>query len=302
MEGSHMTTSSTISPDYPFAPHDVEVHGSRLHYIDEGSGDPILYLHGNPTWSYVWRNIIPHVTPFGRCIAPDLIGMGRSAKPDIEYRLVDHIKYVEGFIEQLGLKNITLVLHDWGSVIGFHYATRHEHNIKGLAFMEAALHPMPGWDDLPPDNRSFFQTVKGPNSWDLIVNQNMFIEQLLQRLVLRQLTPEEMTYYREPYLEPSSRKPLWRWPQEVSIGGDPADVQAIASAYSQKLPQSDLPKLLFYGSPGFILPAPLVEWCRHNLKNLTIVDVGPGNHILQEENPQLIGAELARWYRTLSHL
>lgn len=292
-------THSTISPDYPFEPHFVQVHGSRIHYIDEGSGDPILFLHGNPTWSYVWRNIIPYVTPFGRCLAPDLIGMGRSDKPDIEYRLVDHIKYVEGFIEQLGLKNITLVLHDWGSVIGFHYATRHENNIKALAFMEAALHPMPGWDDLPPENRTFFQTVKGPDSWDLIVNQNMFIEQFLQSLVLRQLAPEEMTYYREPYLEPINRKPLWRWPQEVSIGGDPADVQAILSAYSQKLPQSDLPKLLFYSSPGFILPAPLVSWCRQNLKNLATVDVGPGNHILQEENPHLIGAELAKWYRTL---
>jgi haloalkane dehalogenase len=288
-----------LSPDYPFAPHYLEVHGARLHYIDEGSGDPILFLHGNPTWSYVWRNIIPHVTPYGRCIAPDLIGMGRSDKPDIEYRLVDHIKYIEGFIAQLNLKNITLVLHDWGSVIGLHYATRHEDKLKGLSFMEAALHPMPGWEDLPLDNRAFFQIVKGPNSWDLIVNQNMFIEQFLQSLVIRPLMPEEMAYYREPYLEPSSRKPLWRLPQEVSIGGDPADVQAIVSTYSQKLPQLDLPKLLFYGSPGFILPAPMVDWCQKNLKNLTTVDIGPGNHILQEENPHLIGEKLAEWYCSL---
>src|SRR5512139_4115880 len=184
-----MTMAPALSPDYPFAPHYLEVHGARLHYIDEGSGDPILFLHGNPTWSYVWRNIIPHVTPYGRCIAPDLIGMGRSDKPDIEYRLVDHIKYIEGFIAQLNLKNITLVLHDWGSVIGLHYATRHEDKLKGLSFMEAALHPMPGWEDLPLDNRAFFQIVKGPNSWDLIVNQNMFIEQFLQSLVIRPLMP-----------------------------------------------------------------------------------------------------------------
>lgn len=293
-------TAQTISADFPFESHYVEVLGSKIHYIDEGAGDPILFLHGQPTSSYLWRNIIPHVTGQGRCIAPDLIGFGKSDKPDIEYRFFDHVKYIEGFIEALGLKNITLVIHDWGSGLGFHYAMRNEDNIKGIAFLEAILNPIPGWEMFPESFREVFQGFRTPEvGWDMLVNKNMFIEQILPGGVVRPLTETEMNVYREPFTDPATRKPVWRWPNELPIAGNPADVTEAVTTYNQKLQQSDLPKLLFYATPGAILPEPMVEWCRQNLKNLQTIDIGPGLHFLQEDNPHLIGSELANWYSTL---
>jgi haloalkane dehalogenase len=284
--------------DFPFESKFIEVHGSRMHYVDEGSGDAILFLHGNPTSSYLWRNIIPYLTPLGRCIAPDLIGMGRSDKPDIDYRFFDHVKYLEGFIEKLGLEKITFVIHDWGSALGFHYAMRNEGNVKGLAFMEAIVAPVPGWEVFPEDFRKIFQGFRTPEvGWDMIVNKNMFIEQILPGATLRKFTDNEMERYREPYRDPKSRKPLWRWPNEIPISGEPADVTKAVVKYNQWLAGSMLPKLLFYATPGAILTAPMVEWCKANLKNLMTVDLGPGIHYLQEDHPHLIGTELAAWYK-----
>jgi haloalkane dehalogenase len=295
-----MTTQQTISPDFPFESHYVEVHGSRIHYIDEGAGDPILFLHGNPTSCYLWRNIIPYLTSEGRCLAMDLIGMGRSDKPDIEYRFFDHVKYVEGFIEALGLQNITLVMHDWGSALGFYYAMRHEGNVKGLAFMEAILMPVPSWEMLPEDMRGIFQAFRTPEvGWDLIVNRNIFVERVLPGGIVRTLTEEEMDHYREPFREPESRKPVWRWPNEIPIEGEPADVVEAVATYNKWLQGSELPKLLFYATPGAILQAPLVAWCRENLRNLRVVELGEGIHFLQEDHPHRIGSELARWYGSL---
>jgi len=289
-----------ISADFPYEANYVEVHGSKLHYIDEGSGDPILFLHGNPESSYIWRNIMPYLIPLGRCIALDLIGFGKSDKPEIEYRFFDHVKYVEGFIEQMGLKNMTLVVHDWGSALGLHYAMRHEDNVKGIAFMEAILMPIPSWDVWPADLRQLFQAYRTPEvGWDLLVNQNLFIEQVLPGSIVRKLTEAEMDHYREPFKEPASRKPTWRWPNELPIAGEPADVVAVVANYNQKLQQSKLPKLLFHATPGVLINAPVVEWCRQHLPNLTTVDIGPGIHFLQEDNPHLIGSESANWYRTL---
>ncbi|MFQ5792226.1 MAG: haloalkane dehalogenase, partial [Acidobacteriota bacterium] len=171
-----MTGHETISPAFPYESHYVEVHGSQMHYVDEGTGEPVLFLHGNPTWSYLWRNILPYLAPHARCIALDLIGMGRSDNPDIEYRFVDHARYVEGFIETLGLENITFVIHDWGSALGFHYAMRHEENVRGLAFMEAIITPVPSWDVFPAGFQTIFQGFRTPEvGWDMIVNQNIFI-------------------------------------------------------------------------------------------------------------------------------
>ena len=295
-----MTSPQAISAEFPFKPHFVEVQGSRLHHVDEGSGDPILFLHGNPTSSYLWRNIIPYVTSFGRAIAPDLIGMGKSDKPDIEYRFFDHVRYVEGFIDKLGLKNITFVVHDWGSALGFHYAMRHESNVKGLAFLEALLMPVPSWEVFPPEAREGLKAFRTPDvGWDLIVNQNQFVEQALPGLVLRKLTDAEMDYYRDPFKEPSSRKPVWRWPNEIPIEGEPPDVTEAVATYNQKLQRSDLPKVLFHATPGALIPASMVQWAKQNLKNLKTVDIGPGIHYLQEDNPHLIGSELAKWYRSL---
>jgi haloalkane dehalogenase len=291
-----------ISAEFPYKSKYIEVHGSNIHYIDEGTGDPILFLHGNPTSSYLWRNIIPHLASMGRCIALDLIGMGRSDKPEIEYRFFDHVKYVEGFIEKLGLKNLTLVIHDWGSALGFHYAMRHEKNVRGLAFMEAIVMPISSWEDFPADVREIFQAFRTPEvGWDMIVNKNFFVEQILgSKGTVRKLTEEEKDHYREPFREPSSRKPVWRWPNEIPIAGEPPDVVEAVQSYNQWLQRSDLPKLLFYAAPGAILPPPMVEWCRQNLKKLKAVDIGPGVHYLQEDNPHLIGSELAKWCRGLS--
>lgn len=292
-----MTTSQEISAAFPFESHYVGVLGSQMHYVDEGEGDPILFLHGNPTSSYLWRNIIPHVTSQGRAIAVDLIGMGKSDKPDIEYRFVDHVKYVEGFIEALGLKNISLVIHDWGSALGFHYASRHKDNVKGLAFMESIMMPVPTWDAFPEQARSIFEGFRTPDvGEDMIFNKNFFVERVLPGSILRKLTDEEMDYYRQPFLEPSSRRPTWRWPNEIPIAGEPADVKEIVSAYSQWLQKSDIPKLMFYAHPGALMQAPVVEWVRQNLSNLTSVDIGPGSHFVQEDSPHKIGSELAAWY------
>src|SRR5215475_12394342 len=169
-----------ISADFPFAVRHVQVHGARMAYVDEGEGDPIVFLHGNPTSAYLWRNVIPHVTSVGRCIAPDLIGMGQSDKPDIEYRFVDHVRYVEGLIETLALNNLTLVLHGWGGVIGFDYARRHEENVKGMVFVETLLAPYPSWDVFPDQGREAFRTIRTTDmGWEMLVNQNLFIEQFL---------------------------------------------------------------------------------------------------------------------------
>ena len=289
-----------ISAAFPFTSHYVNVEGVRLYYVEQGTGDPILFLHGNPTSSYLWRNIIPYLTPHGRCLALDLVGMGKSDKPDIEYRFFDHVKYVEGFIENLGLKNLTLVVHDWGSALGFHYAMRHESNVKGLAFMEAILMPVLSWELFPQDFKETFQAFRTPTvGWDMIVNKHMFVEQILPGAIVRQLSEEEMNHYREPYTDPASRKPLWRWPNEIPIAGEPADVVAAVETYNRQLQQSTLPKLLFSATPGALINAPAVAWCRQNLKNLKVVDIGPGIHFLQEDNPHLIGSELATWYKSL---
>ncbi len=186
-------TSEAISAAFPFESKYIDVLGSKMHYIDEGSGDPILFLHGNPTSSYLWRNIIPHVTSRGRCIAPDLIGQGKSDKPDIEYGFFDNVKYIEGFIEALGLQNITLVIHDWGSGLGLHYAMRNESNIKGIAMMEAILMSVPSWEAFPPDFEKMFKAFRTPDvGWDMLVNQNMFVEGVLPGAMVRDLTEEEM--------------------------------------------------------------------------------------------------------------
>ncbi len=294
-----MADHKDISAAFPFESKFIEVEGSRMHYVEEGSGDPILFLHGNPTSSYLWRNIIPYAAEVGRAIAPDLIGMGKSDKPDIEYRFFDHVRYIEGFIQALGLQNITLVIHDWGSGVGFHYASRHEDNTKGVAFMEAIL-PIPSWDAFPEAGRDLFKSFRTKDvGEDLLINKNMFVENVLPNFVVRSLTDEEMDHYREPYKEEASRKPLWRWPNELPIEGEPPDVWEAAEAYHEWLQRTELPKILFHATPGALMSATLVESLTSTLKNLKTVDIGPGLHFVQEDNPHEIGRELAKWYQGL---
>ncbi len=291
--------TKTISANFPFESKYVEIHGSKIHYIDEGSGDPILFLHGNPTSSYLWRNIIPYLVPHGRCIALDLIGMGKSDKPDLDYRFFDHSKYVEGFIEKLDLSNLTLVIHDWGSALGFHYAMRHENKIKGIAFMEAFMKPMK-WEDFPRDFRMGFKLFRTSGiGWLMISVMNMFVTQILPQSIVRKLSAEEKNYYGDPYKTVQSRKPVRQGPCEIPIEGQPPDVYEVISNYNQKLQESEVPKLLFFATPGGIIDFKTVDWCKQNLKNLKVVDIGNGIHFLQEDNPHLIGEELAKWYQDL---
>ena len=287
-----------ISADFPFESKYVEIHGSKMHYIDEGKGDPILFLHGNPTSSYLWRNIIPYLRPNGRCIALDLIGMGKSDKPDINYRFFDHVKYVEAFIEKLKLSNLTLVMHDWGSGLGFHYAMSHESNIKGIAFMEAMMKPYK-WENFPGNQKIGFKLFRTRIGWLMISVMNVFITQLLPKMIIRKLSSEEKDYYRAPFKTVKSRKPVRQWPLEIPIDGQPSDVHDAISNYSQKLRESDLPKLLFFAVPGVAIETKMLDWCKQNLKNLKVVDIGEGLHFIQEDNPHMIGEELATWYNDI---
>ena len=292
-------TAKPISAEFPFESHYLEIHGSKMHYIDEGTGDPIVFLHGNPTSSYLWRNIIPYLVPHGRCLAPDLMGMGKSDKPNIDYRFADHFKYIEEFINKLNLSNITLVIHDWGSALGFHYAMRNENNIKGISFMEALLKPMK-WSDFPSDFKMGFKLMRTPGlGWFMISVMNVFVTQILPKAIVRKLSSEEMKNYAAPYKTVQSRKPVQQWPSEIPIDGEPADVHDIINSYNQNLQDSDLPKLLFYAKPGGIINESTVEWCKQNLKNLDVINIGAGIHYLQEDNPQMIGEQLANWYKKL---
>ena len=303
-QGGELPHEADISPDYPFAPHHVEVFGSRMHYIEEGRGDPIVFLHGNPTWSYLWRNVLPHLIPYGRCIAPDLIGYGRSDKPGIEYRWTEQARYVEEFFRKMGLQNVTLVLHDWGVSLGLNYAMRHESNVRAIAFMEGIFKTFPRWEDFStPEFRELFQKFRaggeGGEGWQMLVEQNFFIEHLLSGGVGRQLSEKEMSYYREPFTQTRSRVPIWRLARSVPVAGEPQEVWDAISEINERLKRSSLPKLLFYATPGGIITADNVDWCRQNLKNLETVSVGPGVHYLQETTPHLIGRGLVSWYNNL---
>ncbi len=261
-------STKTIFTDFPFESKYIEILGSKMHYIDEGEGDPILFLHGNPTSSYLWRNIIPYLVSHGRSIAVDLIGMGKSDKPDIDYRFFDHAKYVEGFIKKLGLSNITLVIHDWGSALGFHYAMRHESNIKAIAFMEAMMKEFK-WDGFPADVKMAMKMLRTPGfGWLMGGVLNIFLKQMLPKMVVRKLSAAETEVYQEPYKTIKSRKPVRQWPLEIPIEGHPADTHKMLLNYSQKLQQSKLPKLLFYANPGTAIDAKMLAWCKQNLKNL----------------------------------
>lgn len=293
-------STKEISAAFPFESRFVDVLGSRMHYVEEGSGDPILFLHGQPTSSYLWRNVIPHLTTKGRCIAPDLIGFGMSDKPDIEYRFLDHARYVTGFIEALDLKNITLVIHDWGAGLGLYYARHSPSNIKAIALMEPVLGPVPTWDDFPEELTETFRLFRSPETgWDALVNQNMFVEGVLPGAIMRTLTEEEMDVYRKPFLDPAHRKPVYRWPNELPIAGEPADTAAEVGANFEWLMQSDLPKLLFHAAPGAIIRPENLEMVTSALRNLTTVDLGQGIHYLQEDHPHEIGEGIARWYGAL---
>ncbi len=294
-------SETEISAGFPFESRYVEVLGSKMHYVDEGARDgaTLLLLHGNPTSCYLWRNVIPHLTPVARVVAPDLIGMGRSDKPEIGYRFFDHARYLDGLIEALGLRDLTLVLHDWGSALGFHYARRHESNLRGLAFTEAILAPA-RWRDFPPKFKTAFKLFRAPVAGGLLISGlNVFLKQVLPQSILRELSAEEMRRYLEPYPTFASRKPVRQWPREIPIDGRPADVHEAVAAYNAWLQRTEIPKLLLYAKPGALIRKRAVEWARERFPNLETVDIGPGLHFVQEDNPHGIGEAVAEWHRRL---
>ena len=295
-----MTGTDDIPSEFPFESKYVDVHGSRMHYVDVGEGDPILFLHGNPTSSYLWRNIIPHVSDRARCIAPDLIGMGKSDHPDIPYRYDDHYKYISGFIEALDIgSNLTLVIHDWGSGLGFRWAHDHQDAVKGIAFMESIIGTLE-WEDMPKDFRMAFRMMRTPGvGFAMISVGNLFVKKMLPDATHRTLSPEAQAYYASAFPTVASRKPVRQWPLEVPIAGKPADNTAVINAYREWLTKTAIPKLLFHAHPGAIIDADAATWCQDNMSNLSTVDIGEGIHFVQEDNPELIGTELANWYDAL---
>jgi len=275
----------------------VEVNGSKIHYLEQGSGDPILFLHGMPTSSYLWRNIIPGISDQARCIAPDLIGMGESDKPDIEYRIFDHIKYIEGFIDALNLKNITLVMHGWGSVIGFDYARRHEDNVKALSFFESHVRPTTDWNMLSLPVQQFASLLSRPGAaYRAVVQQNYLVNKLLPRGVIRPLQSEELAVYQKPFRTPESRKPLWQYVQDLPLGEGPDDVVELIAQYSTWLEKTPLPKLMMYAIPGFITTVATVQWARDHMQNLELVGLDDVLHFAQESVPELFSQKLREWY------
>lgn len=284
-----------ISPELSQPSKFVEIFNSKMHYTESGTGDPIIFLHGIPTSCYIWRNIIPYLTSLGRCIAPDLIGFGRSDKPDIEYSIFDHIKYIDKFIETLNLQNVTLVMHGWGSVIGFDWAMRHEKNCKGVAFYEAFLRSLSNGDVSLPFQEQIMTLESEQAGADLIMNGAAFIDRVLPQHVMRQLSDEEMNHYRRPFEEQGSGKPIMQYLKELTDHGGKGKVNQLIADYSKALTKSSLPKLMLYSIPGFITTIATVMWAKENLPNLEIVDIGEELHLAQESSPQLMGETISVW-------
>jgi haloalkane dehalogenase len=291
-----------ISSEERYEKQQREVLGSKLAYLETGSGEPIVFLHGNPTSSYLWRNVIPHLESQGRCIAPDLIGMGDSDKlepsgPD-RYTFVEHRRYLDALLEALGVdENVTFVVHDWGSALAFDWAHRHRDAVKGIAYMEAFVMPL-SWDQWPEAARAVFQGFRSPAGEDMVLENNLFVERVLPGSILRELGAAEMEVYRRPFREPGeSRRPTLTWPRQIPIEGDPADVVEIVGRYGEWLKTSALPKLFVNAEPGAILSGEAREFCRSwaNQQEVTV----KGIHFVQEDSPDEIGEAVAKWRGSL---
>ena len=277
----------------------IGVLGKHMAYVEMGEGDPIVFLHGNPTSSYLWRNIMPHVREHGRCIALDLIGMGDSDKLDDSgpdrYSFVEHRSYFDAALDALGVtENVTLVVHDWGSALGFDWANRHRDRVQGICYMEAIVCPIASWDDWPEAARQIFQGFRSPAGESMVIEKNVFVERVLPGSIIRKLDDEEMAAYRRPFSEPGeARRPTLSWPRQIPIAGEPADVVAIVEAYANWLKTSDTRKLFINAQPGAILTGPQREFCR-SWPNQIEVTVS-GTHFMQEDSPDDIGRSIADW-------
>jgi haloalkane dehalogenase len=293
-----------ISAAFPYQKQRRRVLGREMAYVEVGKGDPIVLLHGNPTSSYLWRNVLPYLQPRGRCIAPDLIGMGDSDKlPDSgpgSYRFVEHRRYLDALLEALDVhERVTLVVHDWGSALGFDWANRHREGVKGIAYMEAIVGPQ-SWDHWDKFGmRPALQALRSEAGEGMVLRDNFFIEQILPKAILRPLATEEMAEYRRPFAEPGERRrPTLTWPRQIPIEGEPADVVAIAAAYADWLAKSNVPKLFLKAEPGGILASPAMVDSVRKWPEQTEVTVA-GVHFVQEDSPDEIGRAVADWMGTL---
>lgn len=288
-----------MTSEFLYKSHFASVLGSNMHYHDEGEGDPILFLHGVPSSSYLWRNVIPHVAKSGRCIAPDLIGLGQSDKPDIKYTTEDHIRYIDAFIASLGLKNITLVMHDWGSVIGLDYAMRHPENVKSVVVLEGYWRACSDECSL---SLPFQQVVADVRSFisekvvDMMAMANYFFDRVFPNYTFHQLPAEAMTRYRSFIKSPQCVKPLLQYLKELPSGKNDSASKQIIQRYSSSLVQSAMPKLMFYAIPGFNTTVDTLIWAKNHLKNLVQIDLGDGLHYLPETHPDVIGQKIAEWH------
>jgi haloalkane dehalogenase len=283
----------------------INLFGHKMHYREQGSGNPILLLHGNPSSSYSWRKVMGGLAECGRVIAVDHMGFGKSDKPPIEYSFFQHAAFLEEFIDRMALKNITLIIQDWGSALGFDYAARHENNVRGIMFYEAIIKPYDSWAEFPKmdpndQSRDLFKAMregeKGGPGWKLTVEQNVFITQLLPHLVSVQLPESEMEEYRRPFKKPEWRIPIWRFPKEIPIAGEPADMAVTVAKYSTAMCRSNLPKLLIWSSSGATIVEEHVEWLSRNFKNLKIVKFTSGVHFFQESNPAEFVMAFKDWF------
>ena len=277
----------------------ISAGGVDISYVDTGAGDPIVFLHGNPTSSYLWRNIITHLESISRCLAPDLMGMGDSGNsPNGSYRFVEHSAVLDQWFDAVGLTSkVTLVVHDWGSALGFHWAKRNPEHVKGIVYMEAIVRPVT-WEEWPEASRNLFQGFRSPAGEEIVIDKNVFVERVLPGSVLRGLTEEEMEVYRRPYLEVGeSRRPTLTWPREIPVEGEPADVVQIVSEYAEWLSSSQVPKLFINADPGAILVGSQREFCRSwpNQEEFSV----SGQHFIQEDSPAEIGQAISDWYRAI---
>ena len=291
-----MSTANEIRARDPYTRRRVDAAGVEIAYVDAGSGDAIVFLHGNPTSSYLWRNVIPHLEPLARCLAPDLVGMGESGPTaDGSYRFADHARHLDHWFDAVILDGpVTLVVHDWGSALGFHWAHRHPARIKGLVYMEAIVRPVT-WDEWPEAAKQVFQGFRSPAGEGMVLERNIFVERVLPGSTLNGVSDEAMEVYRRPYREPGeSRRPTLTWPREIPIEGEPPDVTAIVQDYSAWLSETRTPKLFVNAEPGAILTGPQREFCRAwpNQQEVTV----PGVHFIQEDSPDEIGQAIAAWY------
>ena len=278
------------------------INGKRIAYLEAGSGDPIVLLHGNPTSSYLWRNVIPELEGLGRVIAPDLIGQGDSEKlPESEgperYSFQVAFDYLDGLLRHIAAdQNVTLVLHDWGSGLGFHWASLNPHAVKGLAYMEAIVAPL-SWQDWPESARGIFQGFRSEKGEDLVLTRNLFVEGVLPSSILRDLSADEMAQYRAPFDTPANRQPTLNWPRQIPIDGEPPHMVSLVEAYGAFMAKSPIPKLFINAEPGSILVGAQRDFCR-SWPNQTEVTV-KGSHFIQEDSPEAIGHAIADWYPTL---